>query len=184
MQCINVASLECCAKLSEQHSCKVMLPDTEAHHGTWHWSETWAQASAGKEALGLELIRQMTMLHNTRCVDICASVFVRFVCANVCRVWRCLCWLWLCLCWLWCCRNVCSLIPVTEWSSGRMLFCCTEDLGFKPRVGSPRSFTIDFHQLKLCSLSIACNVKSNAKDWAMDGWESLKGHSRENQCVL
>ena len=37
--------------------------------------------------------------------------------------------------------------------------CCVAGLGFKPRVGSQRIFTIDFHQQKLSSLAIACNVK-------------------------
>ena len=46
-----------------------------------------------------------------------------------------------------------------EWSKGRMPACCFEGPGFEPRVGSPRIFKIDFHQQKLSSLSIACDVK-------------------------
>ena len=36
--------------------------------------------------------------------------------------------------------------------------CCAEGLGFKPKVGSPRIFKIYFHQQKLSSLSIACDI--------------------------
>ena len=32
-------------------------------------------------------------------------------------------------------------------------------LGFKPGLGSPRIFKIGFHQQKLSSLSVACDVK-------------------------
>ena len=46
-----------------------------------------------------------------------------------------------------------------EWSSGRIPACCTGGRGFKPQVGSPRIFNIGFHQQKLCSLSIACDIK-------------------------
>ena len=37
--------------------------------------------------------------------------------------------------------------------------CCAEGHGCNPRVGSPRIFKIDFHQQKLSSLSIACDIK-------------------------
>ena len=47
----------------------------------------------------------------------------------------------------------------TEWSSGRTGACCTEGLGSKPRVGSPRIFKIGFNQQKLSSLLIACDIK-------------------------
>ena len=45
-----------------------------------------------------------------------------------------------------------------EWSSGRMLACCAEG-GFKPWMGNLRIFNIVFHQQKLSSLSIACEIK-------------------------
>ena len=46
-----------------------------------------------------------------------------------------------------------------EWSCGRTPACCTEGHGFKPQVGSLRTFNIGFHQQKLSSLSIACDIK-------------------------
>ena len=38
-------------------------------------------------------------------------------------------------------------------------FSCAEGPGFEPRVGSSRTFKIDFHQQKLSSLLITCDVK-------------------------
>ena len=37
--------------------------------------------------------------------------------------------------------------------------CCVEGSEFNPGVESPRIFKIDFHEQKLSSLSIACDVK-------------------------
>ena len=41
------------------------------------------------------------------------------------------------------------------------LWTLNEGPGFEPRVGSPRIFKVEFHQQKLSSLSMPCNIKLN-----------------------
>ena len=53
---------------------------------------------------------------------------------------------------------VVAKIPAA-WSSGRTPACCAEGGGSNPGWGSPRIFNTVFHQQKLSSLSIACDVK-------------------------
>ena len=67
-------------------------------------------------------------------------------------------------------------LMAAEWSSGRLLTCADEGLGskFEPQVGSPRIFKIAFHQLKLGSLSITCDVKQEGAFYSVFYAEASK----------
>ena len=72
---------------------------------------------------------------------------------------------------------------VFQMSGGRTRACCTECLEFKLWLGSPRIFKIDFHQLKLSSVLIECDIKLGGAFYSVFHAEASKdpGHPWTNR---